>query len=100
MTDVCHICGREHVTEEERLREEVTRLRDSAPWDAWRNAEARVRELEALIVAWERDVGASDQEMRVEAHRIRSRPRLSTEDEAEAVMGDGQPLVKMREIKP
>jgi hypothetical protein len=37
--------------------------------------QARVRELEAL------------------------RPRLSTEDEARALMGDGQPLVKMREIK-
>jgi hypothetical protein len=85
--------------------------RSTAPWDSWRHAEARVRELEALIVAWENFYPGSEvgfesrdaQALRAEAQRIRegeARPRLSTEDEARAAMGDGQALTKLREIKP
>jgi hypothetical protein len=34
------------------LEAERDALRDSAPWDAWKAAETRVRELEAALRAW------------------------------------------------
>jgi len=86
------------------LRDTAPEDRSTAPWDAWRNAEARVRELEALIVACDvEDGGFLPHAFEAEARRIRERkakPRLSTEDEARAAMGDGQALTKLREIKP
>jgi len=48
--------------------------RSTAPWDALRNAEARVRELEALIVAWyQREAGDREKTLALsdEARRIR-----------------------------
>jgi hypothetical protein len=85
-------------------------------------AEARVRELEALIVAWDKSLSVGTVEaLEVEARRIREREAkpeanivpawgvtsisgspalaISTESEARAAMGDGQALTKLREIK-